>query len=115
MKIYMNRILKRTEVAVHTEDTLPNGKTYPITHIYAFDEIYDEKYFNTDFQAKTALTEMMVEVCKHHPTENLRFDKVGAYSKLFWPSDIKYDTDRFSLSDGRQIRFMAIQKEIEVA
>lgn len=112
MKIYINKIIKRTELEKTYRYTTGNGKPYNQTIIYPFDEVIREEFCRTDFKAGLSLDSMLGEICDIYQVEWHQWSDCGA---LLFPDDIKYDTQIIELSDGRKMRFFAIQKEVEVA
>ena len=112
MKIYIAKILKRTEIKKDIPRKTRDGLAYTQHATYAFDTVEDVGYYTTRHKAREALRKFMM---KTEELNSVEWYKKAATPELLWPENIYYWTDRKDIGDDRKILFMAILEEAEVA
>lgn len=112
MKIYIAKILKRTEIKKDILKTYSNGVTRMNHSTYAFDEIDTIEYYATQQKAEEALKAMMHSV---EAIDKIKWYRATGTVELLWPKNIQHRTDRKDIGEDREILFMAILEEAEVA
>ena len=118
MKIYVAKIVRRTEVTKEFERHLSDGTPYNSKTTFAFDEVIRESYHKGSVGANEGLKQLMWEVCDYesYGKEPIKFEKpVGELFALLWPKGIKLMSQRFTNGQGNQYIFMAILSEEELA
>lgn len=118
MKIYVAKIIRRTEVTKEFEKHLPSGMTYNSKTTFAFDEVIRESYHKGLIGANEGLKRLMLEVCDYesYGKEPIKFEKpVGEPFALLWPKGIKLMSQRFTDRRENQYIFMATLSEEELA
>ena len=118
MKIYVAKIVRRTEVTKEFEKYLPSGKPYNSIATFVFDEVIRESYHKGLVGANEGLKQLMWEVCDYesYGKEPIKFEKLaGEPFALLWPKGIKLMSQRFTNGQGNQYIFMAILSEEELA
>ncbi len=112
MKIYIAKILKRTEIKKDIPRKTKDGLAYTEHATYAFDTVEDIGHYTTRYKAREALRKFMM---KTEELNSVEWYKEAAIPKLLWHGNIYYRTDRKSIGEDREILFMAILEEAEVA
>lgn len=119
MKIYVAKIVRRTEVTKEFERHLLGGASYSSKMTFAFDEAIRESYHTGLIGANEGLKELMWEVCDYesYGKEPIRFEKPAEepFASLLWPKGIKLMSQRFTDGQGNQYIFMATLSEEELA
>lgn len=118
MKIYVAKIVRRTEVTKVIERHLLSGNPYDSKTTYAFDEVIRESYHAGLVGVNEGLKKLMWEVCDYesYGKEPIKFEKlVGEPFALLWPKGIKLMSQRFTDGQGNQYIFMATLSEEELA
>ena len=118
MKIYVAKIIRRTEVTKEFKKYLPSGKPCNSKETFAFDEVIRESYHTGFVGANKGLNELMWGVCDYeaYGKEPIKFEKpAGESFALLWPKDIKLMSQRFTDGQGNQYIFMATLSEKELA
>lgn len=118
MKIYVAKIVRRTEVTKEFERHLPSGTAYNSKTTFAFDEVIRESYHKGLVGANEGLKQLMWDVCEYesYGDEPIKFEKpAGEPFALLWPKGIKLMSQRFTNGQGNQYIFMAILSEEELA
>ena len=118
MKIYVAKIVRRTEVTKKFEKYLPSGTAYNSNATFVFDEVIRESYHTSSIKANKGLRDLMWEVCDYesYGKEPIKFEKpAGELFALLWPKGIKLMSQRFTDGQGNQYIFMAILSEEELA
>ena len=118
MKIYVAKIVRRTEVTKKFEKYLPSGTPYNSISTFVFDEVIRESYHKGIIGANEGLKQLMWDVCDYesYGEEPIKFEKPARESfALLWPKDIKLMSQRFTDGQGNQYIFMATLSEKELA
>lgn len=118
MKIYVAKIVRRTEVTKTFERHLLSGTAYNSIETFVFDEVIRESYHTSLVGADEGLKELMWEVCDYesYGKEPIKFEKpAGEPFALLWPKGIKLMSQRFTDGQGNQYIFMATLSEEELA
>ena len=112
MKIYIAKILKRTEIKKDILKTYRNGITRMSHSTFAFDEVEAIEYYSTQEKAEQALKVLMKSI---EEIDGIKWYRATGTVELLWPKNIQHRTDRKNIGEDREILFMAILEEAEVA
>ena len=112
MKIYIAKILKRTEITKDIPRKTRNGAILMNRSTFAFDEVKEIEYYTTREKAEQALKVMMKSIEELY---EIKWYRATGTVELLWPENIQHRTDRKDIGDDREILFMAILEEAEVA
>lgn len=112
MKIYIAKILKRTEITKDIPKKTRSGVAYTQHSTFAFDEVKEIEYYITQEKAEQALKVMMKSIEELY---EIKWYRATGTVELLWPKNIQHRTDRQNIGEDREILFMAILEEAEVA